>query len=107
MLFRSNISLTLWNADTNKSYDIYFVSALRNSNTVWQVIAASGQQGQTNFTNFNTTAILGDIGFFRAFEGNDWDNDGCPNYMDAQPYNGAVSNLTVTIEFPAHDSNVN
>ena len=100
----TNISLTLWNADTNKSYDIYFVSALRTSHTVWQSIAANGQQGQTNFT---TTTMLGDIGFFRAFEGNDWDNDGYPNYRDAQPYNGAVSNLTVTIQFPAHGSNVN
>jgi hypothetical protein len=98
----TNVSLTLWNADTNKSYNIYYASALLNSNTVWSSIAALGLQGQTNFSFW----FEGDARFFRAFEGNDWDWDGSPNYMDAQPYNSAVSNLTVTIEWPSDRLNL-
>lgn len=105
LIVGTNISLTLWNADTNKSYDIYYSAALQ-TNMVWSYIAVRGQQGQTNFANFSTTTLLGPIGFFRAYEGDDWDWDGCPNYMDAQPYNSAVSNLTITIESPLNGSNI-
>ena len=46
------------------------------------------------------------VGFFQAAEGDDWDGDGVDNWADAQPSNPAVSNLVVTIEFPADGSTV-
>jgi hypothetical protein len=58
--------------------------------------------GQVTFSINPTNSF----GFYRAAEGNDWDGDGIPNFMDAQPLNPAVSNLTVTIDMPTNLQNL-
>jgi hypothetical protein len=97
LLSATNLSLTLFGANTNKAYDIYTTSWLTNGGTPWSSIAATGCPGQVVFT----VPIQEPVRWFRAFD-TDWDNDGCRNFMDAQPYNPAVSNLTVTIEWPTN-----
>jgi hypothetical protein len=99
----TNATLTLLDGDTNKSYDIYFVSPLLSSNTPWNLIVALGSQGQTNFTVMVTNLY----GCFQAAEGNDWDGDGVLNYMDANPISTNVGVLTITIEAPTNGSLIN
>jgi hypothetical protein len=96
----TNISLTLYGADTNKSYNIYFCSLLVTN--PWNTIAVTGTLGQVSFT----LPMNGNTGFFEAAEGSDWDGDGIPNWMDSDPRSTNVGALTVTIEFPPHGSNV-
>ncbi len=99
----TNISFTLVNTDTNKSYDIYFVPALFNSNNVFSIIAAHGSQGQTNFT----ASINGSVGFYRATEGTDWDGDGVVNWEDSDPYRSAYGRLQVIIYSPLSGAIIN
>ena len=101
----TNIVLTLYSADTNftsKSYEIYFTSALLNTNTPWSAIAVTGRLGQITFTN----PILDDIRLYRAVEGSDWDGDGIPNSMDADPRSTNVGVLTITIQSPTNNSTI-
>jgi len=100
VLDQTNVYLTLWNADTNKAYDIYFTPILIASN--WSRIAVTGALGQVNFTN----AITATNGFYRAVEGNDWDQDGVPNYMDADPRSTNVGVLTITIQSPTNGTTI-
>lgn len=94
----TNLTLTLANADTNKSYDLYFCSALVTN--PWNQIAVTGRLGQASFT----LPLTGNSGFFEAAEGNDWDGDGIPNWIDADPRSTNFGALTITIESPAHGS---
>jgi hypothetical protein len=99
----SNLLLTLTGIDTNKSYDIYYTPFLQYTNSAYfATIIATGSMGQVTFSINPTNSF----GFYRAAEGNDWDGDGIPNFMDAQPLNPAVSNLTVTIDMPTNLQNL-
>jgi len=94
----TNIVLTLCNADTNKSYDIYSTYQLQNSNTVFSSIAVTGRQGQVSFA----IPVTNWVRFFQAKEGNDWDGDSIPNWMDANPYSTNAGALTITILSPTN-----
>jgi hypothetical protein len=93
--------LTLLDAPTNKSYDIFFVPALGLTNTAWNSIAARGASGQTNFT----VSLTNSVGFFQAFD-NDLDNDGFLNYLDANSHDTNIGTLTITIDFPRDGDNL-
>ena len=99
----TNVLITLLNADTNKSYDLYFVPVLHLSNNVFSLMVGQGSQGQTNFTAPMTNLA----GFYRAYEGPDWDHDGVLNWQDAQPYSTNVGLLTITIDTPLNGTNFN
>ena len=98
----TNITLTLYSADTNfttKSYEIYAASAVLASNTFW-TLPVTGILGQITFT----IPMVDNIRFYRAFEGSDWDLDGIPNWMDADPRSTNAGALTITIESPTNNS---
>ncbi|MBI5386382.1 MAG: hypothetical protein HZA90_17060 [Verrucomicrobia bacterium] len=103
LILNTNIVLTLYNADTNKAYEIYYTSVLLNSNTVWSSLAMTGRLGQITFTNPMTEPVR----FYRAAEGSDWDGDTIPNWADADPRSTNLGALTITIESPAHGGNFN
>jgi hypothetical protein len=93
----TNVTLTLWNGQTNESYNILFTTDVAATN--WQT-AAIGSMGQTNFPLVMTNAV----GFYRAEVGDDFDGDGIKNWVDAQPSNTNVGALTVTIDSPTDGS---
>jgi hypothetical protein len=99
----NTISLVVTNGTNNTIYEIYFAEFLDTNayyftNGGWTLVA-NGATGQTNFS-----ATLGSTytGFFRAVNGNDFDNDGIPNWDDARPFDPTVGILSVTIESPAN-----
>ena len=94
----TNIILTLTNADSSIAYDLYFNPVVTTNFMTHPgtTLAVTGRLGQITFTN----PIRSATGFFKAATNGDWDGDGSPNNMDADPRNPAVSNLTVTIDVP-------
>ena len=95
----TNMFLTLANCDTNIGYDIYYAPAIE-TNMTWSVLA-TGHIGQTTFT----VPMLGWQGFYRGAIGGDWDGDGIPNLMDADPRSTNVGALYITIESPINGTN--
>jgi len=95
----TNVHLTLWGGQTNQSYNILYTPVLPANN--WVTIAI-GSMGQTNFI----VPMLGDTAFYRAEIGNDWDGDGIPNWIDAQPSNPNIGALRVTIDWPLNGTQV-
>jgi hypothetical protein len=96
----TNLFLTLVNCDTNIGYDIWYAPVLAPS-PVWSILA-TGVIGQTTFT----VPMRNGQGYLRGATGIDWDGDGIPNYMDADPRNPNVGALTITIDVPANGSTV-
>jgi hypothetical protein len=69
---------------------------LNDQNYPWQLLD-SGNPGETNWTvDGGTWSAL----YFIGAVGNDWDSDGIPNYMDANPHDASVGALTITIDSP-------
>jgi hypothetical protein len=89
----TNLFLTLVNGDTNISYDIYYTPSL--APTDWRILA-TGHIAQATFT----VPMIDGIGFFKGGVGGDWDLDGIPNWMDANPTNAAIGALRITIDNP-------
>jgi hypothetical protein len=95
----TNVLLTLFNGDPNIGYDIYYTPALE-TNMTWSIIS-TGYIGQTTFT----VPMQGWQGYYRGAVGGDWDGDGIPNWMDADPSSTNAGVLTLTIDSPANGSN--
>lgn len=108
-LVNSNVSLTICNADTNQAYNILNWpdrGLLPISPSSWlRTRHGTGVPGQTDFT-IPMAEFDGDdmAQSFIAEKVSDWDLDGFPNHLDAQPMNPAVSNLVITIQVPATNS---
>jgi len=103
----NEVTLTVVNGVATNLYEIWWAEfleadALSLTNYMWFDVC-SGSTGETNFV-----VDLGDTvsGFFRAVNGNDFDNDGILNWKDAWPWDPSVGLLTVTIESPANGANV-
>ncbi len=94
----TNVVLTIANANTNLSYDILYAPLL-GTNAVWNILS-TGTVGQVSFT----IPMIGSEGWFRGAEGTDWDGDGIPNWMDANPLGAGVGALSLTIDSPANGS---
>jgi hypothetical protein len=103
----NQVSLTVTNGFNTNIYEIYFseflsTNSMFDANSGW-TFWASGTPGQTNFI---ATTDETETGFFRALNGNDWDNDGVINSQDARPNDPTIGILTVTIESPTNNSTV-
>jgi hypothetical protein len=103
----NQVSLTVTNGVNTNIYEIYFseflsTNSIFDANSGW-TFWASGATGQTNFI---ATTDETETGFFRALNGNDWDNDGIINSQDARPNDPTIGILTVTIESPTNNSTV-
>ena len=92
----TNVLLTLTNIDSSISYDILY-SATLATNAVWNIVS-TGVIGQVDFT----VPLWPGPAFFRGAEGGDWDGDGIPNWMDADPRSTNVGALTITIDSPTN-----
>jgi hypothetical protein len=95
----TNVLVTIANADTNSAYDILHTPGLEIPN--WNIVS-TGAVGQIQFT----VPMIGITGFYRGVQGQDWDGDGIPNWMDASPLEGSIGALTITIESPLHNSTI-
>lgn len=96
----TNLFLTLVNGDTNISYDIYYTPSL--APTDWRILA-TGHIAQATFT----VPMLDGVGFFKGGVGGDWDLDGIPNWMDANPTNANIGVLRITIDSPVTGTTFN
>lgn len=102
-VFNTNqLQLKITNGVGTANYEIYRTPILDDPTYPW-TLHLIGTLGQTNFT-----ADMGieTIGFFKATAGLDWDGDGIPNWLDAQPGNTNVGALTITIDSPVDGANL-
>jgi hypothetical protein len=83
------------------NYEIYRQWEL-DPNAQW-ILHMIGAQGQTNFS---TNMGIFTMGFFRAAVGSDWDGDGIPNWLDAQPSSTNAGALTITIDSPTNNATI-
>ncbi len=67
----------------------------------WSLVK-TGAQGQVVFTHTNNFFVS----FYQVSVGSDWDQDGIPNYQDAQPASTNAGALSITIDFPASNGTV-
>jgi hypothetical protein len=91
----NQVTITVTNGVSWANYELYrrtFLDPLYP----W-ALHVIGAQGQTNFV-----ADIGllNMSFFEIAVGNDWDQDGIPNFMDANPVVPNVGALTITIDNP-------
>jgi hypothetical protein len=94
--------ISITNASGSATYELYRTPVLNDAAYPW-TLSVTGAVGQSNFI---VTKGSEPTGFWKASEGSDWDFDGIPNWMDADPNNGSVGVLSVTIVSPANGSNV-
>lgn len=92
----TNVVITVTNGVSYANYEVY-ARPIFDPDYPW-LLAAVGATGQTNFV----TTIDSQTEFFFVGVGSDWDGDGIPNYMDANPTNASIGALTVTITTPAN-----
>jgi hypothetical protein len=92
----TNLFLTLSNGDPTISYDIYYTPTLSPAPS-WSIIV-TGAIAQTSYN----VPIRGTQGYLRGAVGGDWDGDGVPNWMDADPRSTNIGALTITIDSPAN-----
>jgi len=98
----NQLQIQITNAVSAANYEIYRTPVLGDPAYPW-TLHLIGSVGQSNFTANMGIDI---IGFFQAGVGSDWDSDGVPNWLDAQPSNPGVGALTITIVSPTHGSTV-
>jgi hypothetical protein len=95
--------ISITNASSAQTYELYRTPVLGSEIYPW-TLSVTGALGQSNFT-----VVMGaeQTGFWRASVGTDWDGDGIPNWMDADPNNTGAGALTVTIDSPTNGFNFN
>jgi hypothetical protein len=98
----NQLQMEITNAVSTANYEIYRTPVLGDPFYPW-TLHIIGSAGQSNFT---ATMGIETVGFFQAGIGSDWDSDGVPNWLDAQPSNPGVGALTITIVSPANGSTV-
>lgn len=91
------------NSVSTTNYTLYWTPALANPNYPW-VFLTNNAVGESNFI---VDAAGWEAGFFRVLLGTDFDNDGWPEWLDAQPQNPSVGILSVTIDSPTNGFNFN
>lgn len=99
----NQFSVTITNGDATANYELYWAPVLANPSYPFSLLIV-GTQGQTNFS---IDAGAWQSLYFRASVGIDWDADGVPNYMDANPNDALIGALTVTIDSPINGSELN
>jgi len=101
-LTTNQLQIVITNGSSLVNYEIYRTPLLDDPFYPW-TLHLIGMQGQTNFT---IDMGIETFGFFEAGVGSDWDQDGIPNYLDAQPSSTNAGILTITIESPLNGANV-
>lgn len=96
----NQVFISITNGVGSVNYELYRKPALANPSYPW-ALSVIGTQGQTNFT---VNMGLDAAGFFQAAVGSDWDGDGIPNFIDADPSNAGVGALALTIDAPVNGS---
>jgi len=95
----NQLLIVITNGVSTVNYEIYRTSILGDDANYPFTLHLIGNQGQTSFVaNFGVDTLA----FFRAGVGSDWDSDGVPNALDAQPNNSSVGALTITIDSPTN-----
>ena len=98
----NQVQIVITNGAVGVNYEVYRTPVLDDQNYPFNLYII-GNPGQTSFVaNFGIETR----GYFRIAVGNDWDGDGIPNYLDAQPSNTNVGALFITIDSPANGSTV-
>ena len=97
----NQFNITITNATSPTNYLLYWTPALTDTNYPWEIVATNA----TGETNFAIDVGGWPVGFFKVLVGDgDEDGDGVPAWLDAQPQNGAVGVLAVTIDSPINGS---
>jgi len=94
----NQVLIIITNGVSYANYEIFRTPLLGNSVYQW-TLHIEGALGQTNFIADKGMMLTG---FFKAGVGSDWDGDGIPNNVDANPSDAAVGALTITIDTPAN-----
>ena len=94
----NQVLVTITNGVSFSNYELYRTPILNSVLYPWQLVYV-GTNGQTNFT---LDMGLDTTGFIKAGIGSDWDSDGVPNWMDANPTDPNVGALTITIDSPVN-----
>jgi hypothetical protein len=95
--------ITITNALTNARYDLFGVLEFRGTGGIPWTVIQTGAPGQQTFSVSMTPALSG----FFVVATNDIDGDGIPNWDDANPNNGAISNkLAITILSPTNGATI-
>ena len=95
--------ISITNAVASTNYEIYRTPLLFDTNFPWTLYSV-GSVGQSNFV---VDMEAEPTGFFRATIGSDWDLDGVPNYMDANPLDPTIGVLSITIDSPTNGASLN
>lgn len=90
--------ISITNASAVTTYELYRTPVLNDATFPW-TLSVTGALGQSNFI---VSKSFENSGFWRASVGIDWDSDGILNWMDADPNNGSVGALSVTISSPTN-----
>jgi hypothetical protein len=99
----TQLLISISNAVASTNYEIYRTPLLNDTNFPW-TLHVVGVVGQSNFV---VDMEAEDIGFFRAAVGSDWDADGIPNSMDADPLDPTIGILSITIDSPTNGASFN
>ncbi len=102
-LSSNQFSVMITNGDATANYELYWAPVLANPSYPFSLLIV----GTTGQTNFSIDAGAWQSLYFRASVGIDWDADGIPNYMDANPSDASIGALTVTIDSPVNGSELN
>ena len=94
--------ISITNASASSTNELYHAPVLNDVVYPW-TLSVTGALGQSNFI---VSMGVEPTGFWRAAEGGDWDSDGIPNWLDADPNNAAIGVLSVTITSPGNGANI-
>lgn len=101
-LGNSQFFIEITNA-VHTNYTLYWTPALANPDHPWVVLTNTEVGG----SNFLVNATGWDTGWFRVLTGTDFDGDGIPEWLDAQPQNPSVGILSITIDSPINGTDFN
>jgi len=98
----TQILISISNAVASTNYEIYRAPILNDTNFPFEPYII-GSVGQSNFTadiGVDTT------GFFKVTIGSDLDNDGFPDWLDANPTDPTIGILSITIDSPTNGASL-
>lgn len=98
----SQFIISITNASNVATYELYRTPVLNDATYPW-TLSVTGALGQSNFI---VSKGLENSGFWRASVGTDWDSDGIPNWLDADPNNSGIGALSISITSPTNGTNI-